>query len=92
MLDLSAANFAKSPKKQDAHRSPPQIRKPCLLKRGIILSELAIRNEAIAAAPTSSQVENFSIGSIAQAAASNIEETMAFSVFSRASRFHSRRG
>ena len=41
---------------------------------------------------TSSHVENFSIGALANDPAENIDETIAFSVFSRARRFHSRRG
>ena len=57
--------------------------------KGIILSLLVMKKDATAAVPTSSHVENVSIGSEATDAASNMDETTAFSVFSRANRFHS---
>ena len=67
-------------------------KKPILVISGINLSELVIRNDATVAVPRSSHVENWSIGALDFARASNMDDTIAFSVFSLASRFHSRNG
>jgi hypothetical protein len=80
-----------SPKTQDKHKNAPHTRKPRFVTSGTSLSAFVMRKEATAAAPTRSQVAKISIGSLAFAAASNIEETIAFSVFSRASSFHFRK-
>ena len=77
---------------QEEHRNAPQTTKPVCLTSGSTLSAFVIRNDATAAAPTKSHVANASIGLLALAPASNIDETIAFSAFSRARRFHSFNG
>src|SRR4051812_43328980 len=77
---------------QEKDRRAPQVRKPPRPMNGTRLSAFVIKNDATAAAPTKSHVENLSIGSLAPSPASNIDETIAFSAFSRVRRFHSRSG
>lgn len=57
---------------------------------GISFSAFVMKNDATAAVPTKSHVENVSTGSLALRLASNIDDTIAFSAFWRARRFHSR--
>ena len=68
----------------------PQVRNPECLMNGTSLSAFVMKNDATAAVPTKSHVENVSTGSLALKLASNIDDTIAFSAFWRARRFHSR--
>jgi hypothetical protein len=71
------------------HKNMPHVRNPECVMNGTSLSAFVMKNAATAAVPTKSHVENVSIGSLALKHASNIEDTIAFSAFRRARRFHS---